>query len=319
MRRLFGDANYDFIGMRKRAYLMSATALLLGLIAAVFFQATRGSWLNYGVDFAGGTLIQVRFDEGVTSATELRSLLEPMFAGTQISEFGSGDEFLIRTPITGEATSGAAEILPEALEAEYGADAFDVLLTEAVGAKVGGELQARATLAILLSFAATLIYLAMRFEWRFGLAAVVATVHDILLTLALIAGLQLEVALPTVAAVLTIVGYSLNDTIVIFDRIRENLKIAGRRANFIGTLNKSINDTLPRTVVTSATTLVTLLALFLFGGSVIRDFTLIMIFGIVLGTYSSIFVASPALMIIEKKWPGDRKKARVPRAAKAAV
>jgi preprotein translocase subunit SecF len=242
-----------------------------------------------------------------------------MFAGTQISEFGSGDEFLIRTPITGEATSGAAEILPEALEAEYGADAFDVLLTEAVGAKVGGELQARATLAILLSFAATLIYLAMRFEWRFGLAAVVATVHDILLTLALIAGLQLEVALPTVAAVLTIVGYSLNDTIVIFDRIRENLKIAGRRANFIGTLNKSINDTLPRTVVTSATTLVTLLALFLFGGSVIRDFTLIMIFGIVLGTYSSIFVASPALMIIEKKWPGDRKKARVPRAAKAAV
>jgi preprotein translocase subunit SecF len=319
MRRLFADANYDFIEMRRRAYVVSATALILGLIAAVVFQATRGSWLNYGVDFAGGTLIQVRFDEGVTSATELRSLLEPMFAGTQISEFGSGDEFLIRTPTTGEATSGAAEVLPDALEAEYGADSFDVLLTEAVGAKVGGELQARATLAILLSFAATLIYLAMRFEWRFGLAAVVATVHDILLTLALISGLQLEVALPTVAAVLTIVGYSLNDTIVIFDRIRENLRIAGRRANFMGTLNKSINDTLPRTVVTSATTLVTLLSLFLFGGSVIRDFTLIMIFGIVLGTYSSIFVASPALLMIENKWPGDRKKARVPRAAKAAV
>jgi preprotein translocase subunit SecF len=141
----------------------------------------------------------------------------------------------------------------------------------------------------------------------------------ILLTLALISGLQLEVALPTVAAVLTIVGYSLNDTIVIFDRIRENLKIGGRRADFTGTLNKSINETLPRTVVTSATTLVTLLALFLFGGSVIRDFTLIMIFGIVLGTYSSIFVASPALLMIENKWPGDRKKARVPRAAKAAV
>jgi preprotein translocase subunit SecF len=299
--------------------MVSATALLLGLIAAVFFQATRGSWLNYGVDFAGGTLIQVRFDEGVTSATELRSLLESAFAGTQISEFGSGDEFLIRTPTTGEATSGAADAVPEALEAAYGADSFEVVLTEAVGAKVGGELQARATLAILLSFAATLIYLAMRFEWRFGLAAVIATVHDILLTLALISGLQLEVALPTVAAVLTIVGYSLNDTIVIFDRIRENLKIGGRRADFTGTLNKSINETLPRTVVTSATTLVTLLALFLFGGSVIRDFTLIMIFGIVLGTYSSIFVASPALLMIENKWPGDRKKARVPRAAKAAV
>jgi preprotein translocase subunit SecF len=119
--------------------------------------------------------------------------------------------------------------------------------------------------------------------------------------------------------VLTIVGYSLNDTIVIFDRIRENLTIAGRRADFMATLNRSINETLPRTVITSATTLVTLLALFLFGGSVIRDFTLIMIVGIILGTYSSIFVASPALLMIEKRWPGDRKKARIPRAAKVAV
>lgn len=319
MRRLFADANYDFIGMRKRAYVVSAAALILGLVFAIFFQTTRGSWLNYGVDFVGGTLMQVRFDQGTTSAGDLRALIEPSFAGTQISEFGSGDEFLIRTPIAGEATSGAADAIPDLLEAQYGEGTFDVLLTEAVGAKVGGELQSRAALAILLSFAATLVYLAMRFEWRFGLASIVATVHDILLTLALISVLQLEVALPTVAAVLTIVGYSLNDTIVIFDRIRENLTIAGRRADFMATLNRSINDTLPRTVITSTTTLVTLLALFLFGGSIIRDFTLIMIVGIVLGTYSSIFVASPALLMIEKRWPGDRKKARVARAAKVAV
>lgn len=319
MRRLFANANYDFIAMRKRAYIASAAALMLGLVFAIFYETTRGSWLNYGVDFVGGTLMQVRFDQGVTSAGDLRAIIEPAFAGTQISEFGSGDEFLIRTPIAGEATSGAADVIPDLLEAQYGEGAFDVVLTEAVGAKVGGELQSRAALAILLSFAATLAYLAMRFEWRFGLASIVATVHDILLTLALISVLQLEVALPTVAAVLTIVGYSLNDTIVIFDRIRENLTIAGRRADFMATLNRSINETLPRTVITSATTLVTLLALFLFGGSVIRDFTLIMIVGIVLGTYSSIFVASPALLMIEKRWPGDRKKARIPRAAKVAV
>lgn len=321
MRRLFADASYDFIGLRKRAYVLSGGAIVLGILFAVLFQVTKGSWLNYGVDFSGGTLMQIRFEQPMTAA-ELRPVItaiDPLFANAQISRFGSDNEFLVRTPSVGESTSGAAETIPEALTAAFGPNSFDVVLTEAVGAKVGGELQSRALLAILLSFAATLIYLAMRFEWRFGLAAVVATVHDILLTMALISSLQLEVALPTVAAVLTIVGYSLNDTIVIFDRIRENLKIGGRRADFVETLNKSINETLPRTVVTSATTLATLLALFLFGGAIIRDFTLIMIVGIVLGTYSSIFVAAPALLAIERRWPGERKKVRVPRAAKAAV
>jgi preprotein translocase subunit SecF len=321
MRRLFAEANYDFIGLRQRAYVLSATAIILGLCFAILFQATRGSWLNYGVDFAGGTLIQVRFDQPM-SAAELRPVIgaiDPLFENAQISRFGSDNEFLIRTASTGESTSGAAEMVPDALEAQYGAGTFDIVLTEAVGAKVGTELQARATLAILLSFMATLVYLALRFEWRFGLAAVIATVHDILLTLALISSLQLEVALPTVAAVLTIVGYSLNDTIVIFDRIRENLRIGGRRVDFIEVLNRSINETLPRTVVTSATTLVTLMSLFIFGGAIIRDFTLIMIFGIILGTYSSIFVASPALLVIERRWPGDRKKARIKKNAKTAV
>jgi preprotein translocase subunit SecF len=201
------------------------------------------------------------------------------------------------------------------LRERYG-EQFEIVRTEAVSAKVGGELQSRALLAILLSFAATLIYLAFRFEWRFGLAAVIATAHDILLTLGLLALLRLDVALPTVAAVLTIVGYSLNDTIIVFDRVRENLGGTLKRENFVTILNRSINETLPRTVLTSGTTLVTLFALFIFGGGTLRSFAMILIFGIGVGTFSSIFVASPALYEIEKRWPGERVKARVrPRTA----
>jgi preprotein translocase subunit SecF len=209
-------------------------------------------------------------------------------------------------------------VVPDALRQRFGDSSVEVLMTDAVGAKVGGELQTRAILAILLSFGATLIYLAFRFEWRFGLAAVLATAHDILLTLGLISVLRLEVALPMVAAVLTIVGYSLNDTIVIFDRIRENLRGPTRHEDFKGILNRSINETLPRTVLTTATTLATLIALFMFGGAVIREFALILIVGIVLGTYSSIFVAAPALLEIEKRWPAERKKARLARVRTAS-
>jgi preprotein translocase subunit SecF len=319
MRRLFAGAHYDFIGARRRAYLFSGSALMLGLVFALVWQFTRGAWLNYGVDFLGGTLVQVQFKQD-TDVTRLRDAINPVFPGVQITRFGQSNEFLIRTPVTGETTSGAAEQIPPILTSTFGQDSFTIEQVEAVGAKVGNELQARAILAILLSFAATLIYLAFRFEWRFGLAAVIATVHDILLTMAFISGLQLEVALPTVAAVLTIVGYSLNDTIVIFDRIRENIKISGRREDFTSILNRSINETLPRTILTVATTLATLLALYIFGGEIIRDFALIMIVGIVLGTYSSIFVAAPALLLIEGRWPGERKKVRTVRStAKAAV
>ena len=310
MRRLFSDAHYDFLGFRRRAYIASGIALAIGFAVAMYWEFAAGSWLRYGVDFTGGTLIQVEFNRPVTVA-ELRPIVDPLFPGAQITRFGQENGFLIRTPIAGEATSGAAEVIPDALRQHFGENAFTVEQTDAVGAKVGGELQTRALLAILLSFGATLVYLAFRFEWRFGAAAVIATAHDILLTLGLISVLQREVSLPTVAAVLTIVGYSLNDTIVIFDRIRENLAGVGRREPFIAVLNRSINETLPRTVLTTATTLATLLALFLFGGAVIRDFALILIVGIVLGTYSSIFVAAPALLEIEKRWPAERKKAKI--------
>src|SRR5690606_10276653 len=235
-------------------------------------------------------------------------------AGATVTRFGEASEFLIRTPGTeSDVATEQSRALLNALEAQFGEGNVTLLREESVGAKVGGELQTRALLAILISFAVTLIYLAFRFEWRFGVAAVIATLHDIVLTLGLISVLRLEVSLTTVAAVLTILGYSLNDTIVIFDRIRENLQSA-KRVDFMAVLNRSINETLPRTVLTTATTLVTLLSLYLFGGVIIRDFALILIVGILLGTYSSIFIASPALFEIESRFPHQQKQVRRPRA-----
>jgi preprotein translocase subunit SecF len=193
-----------------------------------------------------------------------------------------------------------------------------VVRTEAVSAKVGDELQQKAMIAILLSFAATLIYLAFRFEWRFGLAAVVATMHDTLITLGIISIFRMEVSLTTVAAILTIVGYSLNDTIVIFDRIRENLKKAGRKVDLVPLLDRSINETLPRTVLTGGSVIATLAALAILGGSTIRGFAVIMLIGVLIGTYSSIFVASPVLYEIEKRW-GVKKADKPSRQQRVAL
>ncbi|HSJ09890.1 MAG TPA: protein translocase subunit SecF [Longimicrobiales bacterium] len=310
MRRLFANAHYDFISNRRKAYMFSGIVLAAGLAAALFFAASRGSWLNYGVDFTGGSLVQVIVDGENRTIGDVRNVVTTAVPGSVVSRIGDQNEFIIRTPpATADAASGPAEAVVAGLRSSYGAESVQVGRSEAVGAKVGGELQTRALLAILISFAATLVYLAFRFEWRFGVASVIATVHDILLTLSFLALLQLEVSLPTVAAFLTIVGYSLNDTIIIFDRIRENLRTA-KRQDFVAVLNRSINETLPRTVLTTATTIVTLLALFLFGGGVIREFALIMIMGILLGTYSSIFVAAPALRLIEEKFPHQQKQVR---------
>ncbi len=308
--RVFQNANFDFIGKRRKLFVVSAVVLLVFTAAAIYYQTARGSWLNYAVDFTGGTLIQVRLEQE-TTVGELRPVIESAVPGSEITAFGEGTEFLVRAPQADEAsaTGGASERVVDALRESYGENQFEIVRTEAVGAKVGGELQARAGLAILLSFVTTLIYLAFRFEWRFGLAAIIATAHDILFALGFISILQIDVALPTVAALLTILGYSLNDTIVVFDRVRENLPHV-RRDGFEAVLNRSINETLPRTVLTSLTTIATLVALFLFGTGTLRDFALIMIVGVVVGTYSSIFIGAASLLEIEKRWPGERGKTR---------
>jgi preprotein translocase subunit SecF len=238
------------------------------------------------------------------------------FAGAAIQGFGGEREYLVRLQ-TFEEVGGEGEVerMLDALSAAYGEEGYTVLRVEAVGPKVGSELQRKAVLAILMSFVLTLIYLAFRFEWRFGVAAVVATIHDIMITFGFISLMGIEITLGTVAAILTIVGYSLNDTIVVFDRIRENLR-KKRKEPYETTLNRSINETLPRTVLTSGTTLVTLLALFIFGGSVIRPFAMVLILGVLIGTYSSIFVASPALLEIEEY---GRRRAKAQRAHAAGA
>ena len=309
--RLFANANFDFIGHRRVAFALSGAAVALSILVALFWQISRGSWLNYGVDFTGGTIVQVAFHEE-TSVGELRETVGTVVPGAEITRFGGENEFLVRAPEFAEGGQEVGNVIVDALAERYGAAGFDVSRIEAVGPKIGGELQQRALLAILLSFVGILAYLAFRFEWRFGVAAVIALAHDIVVTLGIISAFRMEVLLPIVAAVLTIVGYSINDKIVVFDRARENLKKSGRREDMATILNRSINETLPRTIMTSVTTLATLLALFMFGGETIRDVALIMFVGILIGTYSSIFVASPALLAITQRWKPQSKGAKKP-------
>jgi preprotein translocase subunit SecF len=314
--RLFENASFRFIEHRKRAYVVTALVLLVGFGAMAANIATLGAWQRYGVDFLGGSLVQVRFDDPISDG-ELRDALGGATAPT-ITQFGGEDEneFVIRAPLADTASiTEVANDLETLIAANLPGRTFEVVRTELVGAKVGGELQQKAVLAVLFSFVLTLTYLAMRFELRFGVAAVIATAHDILVTLGFLALFRVEFALATVAAILTILGYSLNDTIVVFDRIRENLQMKGaRKRDPVDLVNQSINETLPRTVLTSGTTLAVLIALLVLGGPVIRDFTIVLILGVVIGTYSSIFVASPALIEIQKRWgmgrSGGEKKAR---------
>jgi preprotein translocase subunit SecF len=300
--RLFANANYDFLGHRRIGYWFAVALIVSGFVVLLF----RG--VNYSVEFTGGTLMQVRTNETVDIGALRNALTARGLEGAEIQTFGSDREIAIRAPLlegTADAnnTQAASTALREALDAAVGAGKYTVLLTEAVGPKVGGELRQKALIAILLSFVAVLVYLAYRFEWRFGVAAVVGTAHDILASLAFIGLANLEVSLFVVAGLLTIIGYSLNDKIVIFDRIRENLHLR-KREHFADILNRSINETLPRTVFTGSTALGSLLALAALGGEVVRPFALLMLFGVIIGTFSSIFIASPALLAIEKRWPG---------------
>jgi preprotein translocase subunit SecF len=302
MLRLFSNAKYDFIGLRAYAYGLTALILIPGML----FLLLKG--LNYSIEFTGGTLLQIQSSKSVDVAHLRTGLDREGIHGAEIQNFGSQDEYVIRARVAkpgsdANDTQATARAVGHALDSVLGAGSYVVVRTEAVGPKVGGELRQKAFLAIFLSFFAVLAYLAYRFEWRFGLAAIVATAHDILATIAFIGVLRLEVSLTVVAAVLSMVGYSLNDTIIIFDRVRENLH-KHKHESFEQILNRSVNETLPRSILTHGTTLATLLALAIFGGEVIRPFALVMFFGVFVGTFSSIYIASPVLMAIEKRWPG---------------
>lgn len=304
--RFFVNAKFDFIGRRRPAYIGTAIFMVLGVII------TLGRGINYSVEFTGGTLMQIEAQVPVDVARVRSALADAGISGAEIQTFGSSQELVIRARVVGEGidpddTQTTAQAVRPALDQAIGVDQYVVVRTEAVSGKVGGELRGQALIAILLSFLAVLAYLAYRFEWRFGIAAVAATAHDVIATILFIGILRLEVSLFVVAGVLSVLGYSLNDTIVIFDRIRENLH-QSRRDDFVSILNRSINDTLPRTILTGGTSLGTLLALAVIGGEVIRPFALVMLFGVVIGTFSSIFIASPVLLEVENKWPGADAK-----------
>ena len=303
MIRLLANANYDFIGFRKIAYIVTAIIMIPGLIMIAF------TGLNYSIEFTGGTLVQVQTKRPVATGDIRSALTAEGIPQPEITTFGGSNDFVIRArlaehqQVTEREAQSTARIVQTALTKRLGAGAFTILRIEAVGPKVGGELRQKALIAILLSFVATLVYLAFRFEWRFGVAATLATMHDILTTLAFIKYMNLEVSLVVVSAILTVVGYSLNDTIIIFDRTRENLH-KYKREDLAEILNRSINQTLPRSILTHGTTIAAVLALLIFAGEVIRPFAWVMGFGIFTGTFSSIYIASPVLLMIEQRWPG---------------
>ena len=303
MLRILHDTNVDFIRWWKWA-----VGLTVGFVAIGLASFAINPHINESIEFTGGTMMQVDLAKPVDVGAQRSSLDNAGVTGAEIQQFGTNREFTIRargSEAAGGATTGAENVAKKiegVLNQSYGVGQVHITRSEAVGPRVGDELKRDAIIAMLLSFLVTTVYLAIRFEWRFGLAALVATFHDMFVTVAFIKIMHLEVSLTVVAAILTVIGYSLNDTIIIFDRVREDLR-KGRKESLYETLNRAINETLPRSILTHATTLAATLALLIFAGEVIRPFAWVMAFGIFTGTFSSIYIAGPTLLWIERKWP----------------
>ncbi|MDV2479760.1 MAG: protein translocase subunit SecF [bacterium] len=291
---------FDFIGRRWVAISASAVLIIIGLLTA----GIRG--LNYGIDFAGGTLVELRMPRDVDIEDVRRELRGIGMGDSTIQHYGSKDEILIRMMRSPKRVEGLQGEIIKALEVVYGQGNIELRRTEVVGPQVGAALRKQAALAMAYALIGILIYITIRFEFRFAVAAILALVHDVLITLGAFAVTNKELSLPVIAAFLTIVGYSLNDTIVVFDRIRENLKLF-RRESYEAVFNRSINETLSRTILTSLTTMLVVLALFFLGGEVIHDFAFALLVGIVVGTYSSIFVASPILVFWQRLMPSKKR------------
>lgn len=289
---------FPFLRYRKMAFALSAALVLISLL----LLPVKG--LNFGIDFQGGTLIEVRMPDDADLAS-MRAALGGLGLGeVALQEFGAPTDVLIRIERQegGEEVQLAAVDLVKGALAENFGEGISYRRVEFVGPKVSGELLWAGTQAVLYALIAILVYIWFRFEWQFGVGAVVALIHDVVLTLGIFSLLGLEFNLATVAALLTIVGYSLNDTVVVYDRIRENLR-RYKSLPMPALLDRSLNETLARTLMTSLTTLIALGALFVFGGPVIRDFTFAMIWGVVVGTYSSILIATPLLLHLHLRRP----------------
>lgn len=285
------DFTYRFMKFRRFTFVASA---VLSLASMALFATIN---MNYGIDFKGGSMIEVQAKDGNADVGDIRARLSELNLGDiQAQEFGSPREVLIRVQAQGggeNAEQTVITLVRGELEGDY-----DIRRVEVVGPTVSGELAQAGTIAVIASLLAILVYIWFRFEWQFALGAIIATVHDVVLTIGIFVISGIEFNLSSIAAVLTIVGYSLNDTVVVYDRVRENLR-RYKKMSLTSLLDLSINQMLPRTILTSVTTLLALLALFIFGGEVIRSFTFAMIFGVVVGTYSSIFIAAPVLILFK--------------------
>ncbi|MDQ6987138.1 MAG: protein translocase subunit SecF [Mariprofundaceae bacterium] len=308
MQLIRPNTHIDFVGKRKLAMVLSGILLL----CSVALVGVKG--LNFGIDFTGGTLVEVKFSQAPKISDVRQSLTPAGYEQAIIQEFGSPEEIMIRVQNKeNEKSSVISTAILDALSKHFGADTVEMRRVEFVGPQVGEELTRAGIMAVFIAMLAILVYVTVRFELRFALGADAALLHDITIVLGLFALTGKEFSLPIVAAILTVIGYSLNDTIVVFDRIRENLA-ANRKKKHpdeeSDVVNASINQTLGRTLMTSLTTLLVVFALFFLGGEVIHDFSFALIAGILIGTYSSIYIASPVMMSLQGKFKGDEEEAK---------
>ncbi len=294
--------NIDFIGRRKYAFLFSGGLIALSVI--LFVSAGP----KYGIDFAGGTLLHVRFQQDVGIGA-IRQALDDLGGAVSVQDFGAvRGEYLLRVPQVESDAGKLGDRITQALQKSFGS-AFEVLRTETVGPRVGSELRQKAILAVLFATLMMGAYISLRFELRFGVGAAIALLHDVIVTVGALILFGYEFDLTIVAALLTVVGFSVNDTVIVSDRIRENMR-KSRRQTLGSVVNASINETLSRTVLTTGTAVLVIIALYLLGGNVIHGFAFALMVGFVIGTYSSIFVASPIVLAFERRASSARAAQR---------
>ncbi|MCY4612716.1 MAG: protein translocase subunit SecF [Nitrospira sp.] len=298
MLEIVGKTNIDFMGKRHVAFGVSGLLVLLGLLALV--QIGTGA-ANLGIDFAGGTAVQLKFENEIGLEQARQALGKHGLHEAELQEFTQDHKLLIRVKTEGTLEQKIAERIVEVFEQEFSHNKFVVDSSTEIGPTIGYRLQQDALLAITISLIGIILYVATRFELRFGVAAAIATFHDVLAVLGIYYLLDKEITLLVVTALLTLAGYSLTDSVVVFDRIRENLR-ARRRETILNIINAGINQVLTRTLITTLTVVLVLVPLTLFGGEVLHDFSLALLMGVIVGTYSSVFVASPLLLV----WPGGK-------------
>lgn len=287
--------NFDFVGIRKRMILISLVLNALSLALLLLWGP------KLGIDFAGGSLVQIRFTEPTKTDAIRAALTGVESSQLDIQDLGTGGtEFLIRVPLSAQNAEGVNRRLTDALAEKFGKDKFEVLRIEAVGPRVGQDLRQKAILAVIFATVMMGAYISLRFEWRFGVGAAVALVHDVLIAVGALMLFGYEFDLTVVPALLTVVGYSVHDTVIVSDRIREN-RHKDRRASLAAIINQSINETLSRSILTSGTAVLVVLALFILGGPVLHGFAFALLVGFIVGTYSSIFIASPVVLYFERR------------------